>query len=138
MAKYNHIIDPSYFDDAIAQFAFTYDWYHITGMEVDELGNQKNTFTKIQIEGSLQPKVNRRQMKKDGMVETRPYDFYCKSIYRIDTGDFICYNNDWLIVDSVEPYDEYGVRHVTLESANMSMYKDLLEAQKCISGEIIP
>lgn len=136
--EYNHIIDPSYFDDCIEQFSFNYDWYHITGLNVDDLGNQKNTFTKFIIKGSLQPRGNRRQMKKEGMVEVRSYDFYCKSIYRIDTGDFICYNNDWLIVDSVEPYDEYGVRHVTLESANMAIYKDLLEAQKCLSGEIIP
>lgn len=136
--SYNHIIDPSYFDDCIEQFSFDYTWYHITGLDVDDLGNQKNTFLKLTVKGSLQPKGNRRQMKKEGMIEVRSYDFYCKSIYRIDTGDFICYNNDWLIVDSVEPYDEYGVRHVTLESANMAMYKDLLEAEKCLTGEIIP
>lgn len=138
MAKYNHIIDPSYFDDCIEQFSFTYDWYHITGLEVDDLGNQKNTFTKMDIVGSLQPQANNRQSKKEGMVETRNYNFYCKSIYRIDSGDFICYNNDWLICTSVEPYDEYGVRKVSLESANPTMYRDLMEAEKCLTGEIIP
>lgn len=138
MAKYNHIVSPSYFDDCIAQFEFTYEWYHITGMDVDDLGNQKNTFTKFDIKGSIQPQTTRRQQKKEGMIETREYEFYCKSIYRIDCGDFINYNNDWLIVTSVNPYDEYGVRKVSLESANPSMYRDLEEAKKCLTGEIIP
>lgn len=134
----NHVIDPSYFDDCIEQFSFDYTWYHITGLDVDDLGNQKNTFTKLIIKGSMQPQGNKRTLKKDGMVEVRNYEFYCKSIYRIDSGDFIDYNNDWLIVTDVEPYDEYGVRKVRLESANPAMYRDLQEAEKCLTGEIIP
>lgn len=134
----NHVIDPSYFDDCIEQFSFDYTWYHITGLDVDDLGNQKNTFTKLIIKGSMQPQGNKRTLKKDGMVEVRSYEFYCKSIYRIDSGDFIDYNNDWLIVTDVEPYDEYGVRKVRLESANPAMYRDLQEAEKCLTGEIIP
>lgn len=132
-----HIISPSYFDDVIEQFSFDYDWYHITGQMIDELGNQKNIFTKLPLRGSLQPGRQSRSMSKEGNTETRPYDFYCKSIYRIDTGDFIKYHNDWLIVTGIEPYDEYGVRRASLESANPAMYKDLLEAIKALTGEVI-
>lgn len=133
----NHVIDPSYFDDVIAEFSFSYDWYHCTGMDVDDYGNQKNTFTKLSLVGSLQPHGKRRTPNKEGMVEVSTYDFYCKSIYRIDNGDFIKYQNDWLIVVSVEPYDEYGVRMVSLESANPAQHRDLLEAQKALTGEKI-
>lgn len=133
----NHLIDTSYFDDAIEEFSFDYDWYHVSGQVVDDYGNQKNTFIKLPLRGSLQPKTRTRQMNKEGMTETREYDFYCKSIYRIDSGDFINYQNDWLIVTSVSPYDEYGVREVHLESANPAMYRDLQEAIKALSGETI-
>lgn len=135
--KYNHLIDPSYFDDAIEEFSFDYDWYHIVGMEIDELGNQKHSFEKMTLRGSLQPGSTRRRMDKEGMVETKPYEFYCKSIYRISSGDFIKFNEEWLIVTSVQMYDEYGVRHVSLESADMALYQDLLEAEKALNGEII-
>lgn len=136
--KNNHIIDPSYFDDAIEQFAFDYVWMHCKGLEVDELGNQKNTYEQLPLRGSLQPRNYQRSMNKEGNTESRPFDFYCKSIYRIDVNDFIVYQNIYLMVDSVEPYDEYGVRHVTLESVDIAQYRDLQDAVKCLTGEVIP
>lgn len=135
--NYNHIINPSYFDDIIEEFSFEYDWYVITDIVVDELGYQKNKYTLAKIKGSLQPQGMRRNYNKEGNTTTNGYDFYCKSIYRINIGDFINYNEDYLIVVSVSPYDEYGVRKCTLESANMSQYQDLLEFKKALTGEII-
>lgn len=134
----NHVIDPSYFDEAIAEFAFNYDWYHVSGQYVDSLGYQKNTFTHLTISGSLQPQRRSVRYNKEGNIESTPYSFYCKSTYRIDTGDFLHYNNNWLIVISVEPLDEYGVRTCTLESATPAQYRDLQEGIKALTGEIIP
>lgn len=133
-----HVIDPSYFDDAIAQFAVEYDWWHVTGQVVDDYGYQKNTFSKLPLIGSLQPQSYRRIPNKEGVTEIKPYDFYCKSIYRIEVGDFINYKNEWLIVTAIYPYDEYGVRKADLQSVNMASYKDLTEAVKAQTGEIIP
>lgn len=134
----NHVINPNYFDDAVEEFSFDYVWWHVTGQIVDEYGNQKNTFTRLPLRGSLQPHSYSRSLNKEGMTEVRTYSFYCKSIYRIDSGDFINYQNDWLIVKGVEPYDEYGVRTVELESANPAMYRDLMEAIKALTGEYVP
>lgn len=134
----NHIIDPSYFDDAIEAFSFNYEWWHINNMIVDDYGNQKNQFTKLTIVGSLQPQGYNKQFNKEANVETRPYNFYCKSIYRIVIGDFIRYNNLWLIVTSVTPLDEYGVRSCSLETTQISQYQDLMEAIKALTGEVIP
>lgn len=136
--KNNHIIDPSYFDDVIEQFAFDYVWLHNKGLEVDELGNQKNTYEELQIRGSLQPQNYRREMNKEGNTESRPYQFYCKSIYRIDVNDVIVYKNTYLMVNAVAPYDEYGVRRVDLESIDIAQYRDLQDAIKCLTGEVIP
>lgn len=127
----------NYFDDAIDAFAYSYDWYSVTDQIVDEYGNQKNQFTRLTIVGSMQPQGIRVHRTKEVVNESRDYKFYCKSTYRINIGDFINYNNDWLIVNSVETYDEYGVRSCSLSSVNPSMYKDLLEAIKALSGEII-
>lgn len=134
---YNHIIPTDYFDDCIEEFTFYYDWYHVSGMITDDYGNQKNQFTKMTIKGSIQP--NTHQIKRDtqGNIISMSYDFYCKSIYRIGINDFIFYNNDWLICNSVSPYDEYGVRKVSLESANVAQYSDMLEAVKALTGEVI-
>lgn len=133
----NPIIDKTYFDDVNEEFGDDYVWYVNTGMVVDDLGNQKNTFTKTIIKCSLQPKGNRIQRTQGGVnVETRNYELYCKSIYRINVNDFIYDNNDWLIVNSVQPCDKYGVRQASLSSANPAMYKDLLESVKALNGEV--
>lgn len=131
------MVDKTYgwFDEAIDQFAFVYDWYHITGMVTDDLGNQKNSYTKLRIEASIQPRSNRIQRGKEINVETREYELYCKARFQIDTGDFINYNNDWLIVNSVQPLNEYGVRQVSLTSANPAMYRDMLKAVELQTGE---
>lgn len=134
----NHIIDPSYFDDAIEAFSFNYEWWHINNMVVDDYGNQKSEFEKLTIIGSLQPQTYRRELNKEANVETKQYNFYCKSIYRIGVGDFIHYDNNWLIVRGVTPLDEYGVRSAELESTTISQYQDLTEAVKALTGEFIP
>ena len=136
--KYNHLVDPSYFDDAIEQFEFDYVWLHCKGLEVDELGNQKNTYEQLPLRGSLQPQGYKRENNKEGNTETRPFMFYCKSIYRIDVGDIVIYNNIYLMVDGINLYDEYGVRSCSLESIDIAQYRDLQEAVKCLTGEVIP
>lgn len=137
MINYNHIINTSFFDDVIEEFSFEYEWYALKDVIVDELGYQKNQYTLAKIKGSLQPQGTRRSYNKEGNNTSNSYEFYCKSIYRINIGDFINYNEDWLIVVSVNPYDEYGVRKCSLESVNMAQYQDLLEFKKALTGELI-
>lgn len=136
MANYtNHVVDPTFFYDAIEQFAFDYDIYVVESEDIDDDGNQVHTYSKKTIRGSLQTQgLNRRQSKRGNTDEIR-YDFYCKSLYRIDVGDFINYKNLWLYCESVHEYDEYGVRSCSLISVKLTAYKDLKEYVKYINGE---
>ena len=138
MANYkNHLIDPSYFYDAIEEFAFDYDIYVKTGEVQDEYFRAKMTFEKKTIRGSLQTQRLSLNQTKTGNTQTNEYNFYCKSLYRIDIGDFIFYKGQWLHVDSIHEYDEWGVREAHLTMVQLSSYKDLEEYVKYIEGQEI-
>ena len=138
MANYkNHLIDPSYFYDAIEEFAFDYDIYVKTGETQDDYFRTKMTFEKQTIRGSLQTQGLSLNQSKAGNTQTNEYNFYCKSLYRINIGDFIFYKGQWLHVDSVHEYDEWGVREAHLTMVQLSSYKDLEEYVKYLEGELI-
>lgn len=133
----NHVIDPTYFYDCIEEFAFNYDCYIVKNINVDDYGRKITNFEKTQIRGSLQSQGNILRQSKDGNTQEMKYDFYCKSLYRINIGDFIHYKNRWLHVDAVYDFDEYGVRHCSLQMVQLTNYRDLLEYIKYIEGEEI-
>lgn len=138
MAKYkNHLIDPHFFYDAIEEFAFDYDIYVQVDETTDEYYRKKYIFEKRTIRGSLQTQGLSLNLSKDGNTMTNEYDFYCKSLYRINIGDFIFYKNTWLHCNSVHEYDEWGVREAHLTMVQLSAYKDLEEYVKYINGEKI-
>lgn len=135
MANYqNHVIDPTFFYDAIEQFAFDYDIYIVADEDFDDYGNKITQFSKETIRGSLQSQGLRIIRSKEGNRQEMRYEFYCKSLYRINIGDFIHYKNKWLYVDSTHDYDEYGVRSATLKMVQLSSYKDLQEYVKYLQG----
>lgn len=133
----NHIIDPTFFYDAIEQFAFNYDWFVVKEKDLDEYGRYTTTFDKKFIRGSLQSQGKRLHQSKSGNTEEMTYDFYCKSLYRISIGDFIKYKNRFLHVESVNDYDEWGVRSCTLKMVQLSDYKDLEEYVKYLNGDML-
>lgn len=138
MSNYqNHLVDPTYFFDAIEEFAFDYDMYVEKGKEVDERGRIKKSFMKTTIRGSLQSQGTTINRSKQGNYEEMQYNFYCKSLYRINIGDFIFYKNRWLIVNSVQDYDEWGCRSASLSMVNLNNYKDFMEWLKYQEGEVI-
>lgn len=138
MANYrNHLIDPSYFYDAIEQFAFDYDIFILTAETTDEFYRKKYSYEKKTIRGSLQTQGLSLSQSKTGSIQTNEYNFYCKSLYRISIGDFIFYKGQWLHVDSVHEYDEWGVREAHLTMVQLSSYRDLEEYVKYINGDII-
>lgn len=130
----NHVVDPTYFYEAIEWFAFDYDWYPIVSSNLDDLGRRINTFKKTTIRGSLQPRESTLNLSTSGNTESLKYDFYCKSLYRIDKGDFIFYKNRWLHVDGVHDYDEWGVREATLTMVNLNDYHDFQEYLAYLNG----
>lgn len=133
----NHVIDPTYFYDAIAQFAFNFDWYPQTGVSINSLGNQTYTYDHKLISGSLQSQGTSLNQSVDLNTENMQYRFYCKSLYRISIGDFMKYKERYLRVISVRDYDEWGVRSATLQMVNLVNYKDFEEYLKYLEGEII-
>lgn len=133
----NHVIDPSYFDDAIAQFAFQYDWYPIKGTAIDYLGKRTFTYEHKSIVGSLQSQGTSINQSVDLNTEQMNYRFFCKSLYRISIGDFIAYKDRWLRVQSVRDFDEWGVRSATLQMVNLNNYKDFQEYLKYLEGDRI-
>ena len=88
------------------------------------------------INGSLQPQTGSIDFKSTGNTHNLKYKFYCKSLYRIDLGDFIYYKNRYLLVDEKQDYDEWGVREVSLTMVNLSDYKDFEAYIKYLNGEI--
>lgn len=133
----NHVVDPTYFYDAIEWFAFDYDWYPIDSSELDDLGRRVNTFKKTRIRGSLQPQGSSLQFSTTGNTEALKYEFYCRSMYRINIGDFIFYKNRWLHVDGVHDYDEWGVRQATLTMINLNDYHDFKEYLAYLNGAML-
>lgn len=131
----NHVIDPTYFYDAIEEFSFNYDIYINIGKTINERGMYVNEYSKEMIRGSLQSGGTRLQQSKSGTTMTMSYSFYCKSLYRINIGDIIEYKDKYLLVDSIHDYDEYGVRSCELSMIQLTAYADLAAYIKYLRGE---
>lgn len=131
----NHLIDPTFFFDAIDEFSFDYNIYVVNKHdEPDENGNTVLTYDKRIIRGSLQINSKNESMSKTGTTVSSTYMFYCKSKYRIDIGDIIEYNNDFLRCNAVHPYDEFGVREASLTMIQLSAYRDFADYIKYLRG----
>lgn len=131
----NHVIDPTYFYDCIEEFSFDYNIYVVEKKEIDASGNVKRTYSKNLIRGSLQSQGVELRQSKDGNTKEMRYNFYCKSLYRIDIGDIIEYKNRYLRVESVKDFDEYGVRECSLLMVQLTKYRDLADYIKYLQGE---
>ena len=131
----NHAIDPTYFYDCIEEFSFDYNIYVVEKKEIDASGNVKRTYSKNVIRGSLQSQGVELRQSKDGNTKEMRYNFYCKSLYRIDIGDIIEYKNRYLRVESVKDFDEYGVRECSLLMVQLTQYRDLADYIKYLQGE---
>lgn len=133
----NHVIDPTYFYDAIEEFSFNYTLYVVTGKTINAAGKTVTTYTTKTVRGSLQSKGKHLSQSIEGNTVTIDYDFYCKSLYRIDIGDIMVYKNNYLMVDSVQDYDEYGVRSCTLQQIQLTAYRDLADYIAYLEGRKI-
>ena len=131
----NHVIDPTYFYDCVEEFSFDYNIYVVEKKEIDASGNVKRTYSKNVIRGSLQSQGVELRQSKDGNTKEMRYNFYCKSLYRIDIGDIIEYKNRYLRVESVKDFDEYGVRECSLLMVQLTKYRDLADYIKYLQGE---
>lgn len=130
----NHVIDPTFFYDAINEFSFDYDIYIVSKSGVNEYGNPIVTYTKNSISGSLQIQTKREKQSKDGNTDDVQYMFYCKSLYQINIGDIIKYKADYLRVNDILPYDEYGVRQASLTMIQLTAYRDFADYIKYLEG----
>lgn len=135
MIYQNHSIDPTYFWDAIEEFSFDYKIYVVGDMDLDDYGNRKINYKETTIRGSLQSNSKKLIQSKSGNTNNLEYDFYCKSLYRIDIGDIIEYNHNYLRVTSVHDYDEYGVREAHLIMISLSAYRDFADYLDYINGK---
>lgn len=133
----NHVIDPTYFYDAIEEFAFNYVLYHKTNETKDENFNIVSTYEETIIRGSLQTQGSNIKRSKKGNTNTKDYNFYCKSLYRIHIDDIIEYKNNYYIVNEVKDYDEWGVRSASLSIITLTEYRDFAEYLKYQQGEIL-
>lgn len=132
----NHVIDPTFFFDAIDEFSFEYPFYVVSKEDdVDEYGNAKLKYQASTISGSLQIQTNRESQSKEGNTFEVEYMFYCKSLYRINVGDIIEYNGNFLRCNGIHPYDEYGCREASLKMIQLSAYRDFADFIKYIRGE---
>lgn len=135
MIYQNHVIDPTFFYDAIEEFAFNYIIHVVTDENtIDEYGKTHVTYKKQTIRGSLQDDGVTEVKSKTGNTRVEKYRFYCKSLYRINIGDIIEYKNKYLRVNFVHEYDEYGVREVALQSIKLTAYRDFADYIKYLKG----
>lgn len=133
--SFNHVNDPSYFYDAIEEFAFNYDIYVVVDKsEIDDYGCIKTEYSKQTIRGSLQSQGTQIVRSKEGNTQERRYNFYCKSLYRINIGDFISYQGNYLLVDNIHDYDEWGVRQASCKMIQLTSYRDLADYIAYIEG----
>lgn len=132
----NHVIDPTFFYQAIEIFSFNYHFYRLSKQEINENYEQHATYEHFIIKGSLQSQGSKIIQRKEGNIIEDRTNFYCKSLYQIEKGDLIHYKHKLYRVDDVtEDYDEYGVRACKLVMVQLSTYEDLEEYIKTIEGE---
>lgn len=131
----NHLVDPTFFYDAIEEFSFNYTIYVVTAQTLDDAGNTVPTYTTKTIRGSLQSQGVRLSQSFTGNKAEQKYRFYCKSLYRIDIGDILTYKGRYMRVDEVQDYDEYGVREASLTVIDLAQYRDLAAYIKYITGQ---
>lgn len=131
----NHVIDPTFFYDVIEEFSFDYTAFIIVRKELDDSGRDTITFGTQTIRGSLQSKGSSLHQSYDGNTTSMTYMFYCKSIYRLNIGDVIVYKGQYLMVESVQDYDEYGCRECSLTMIHLQTYRDLAAYVKYLEGE---
>ena len=137
MIYQNHLVDPTYFYDAIEEFSFNFTIYTVTNKTIDDYGNVKYTYDNAIIRGSLQSDGTRLVQSQEGNTTVVKYRFYCKSLYRINIGDIIKYKNKYLRVDFVQDYDEYGVRNCELTMIQLTAYRDLRDYIRYLNGEVL-
>ena len=137
MIYQNHLVDPTYFYDAIEEFSFSFTIYTVTNKTIDDYGNVKYTYDNAIIRGSLQSDGTRLVQSQEGNTTVVKYRFYCKSLYRINIGDIIEYKNKYLRVDFVQDYDEYGVRNCELTMIQLTAYRDLRDYIRYLNGEVL-
>ncbi len=133
----HHVIDPTFFLDAISMYGTNYDAYLVSGVEMNEYGMQKSKFEKVEVFGSLQTQGTRLIQKTSGNVVSNQFKFYCSSLYRLRIGDFIVHGANLLHVIDMQPYDEYGVRECTLEMTQLNEHQDLHEFIRFLNGDEI-
>lgn len=131
----NHVVDPTFFYDVIEEFAFDYKIFIVNKSdEPDDYGNTKLSYHEEDIRGSLQIQEKRLSQSKSGNTHSVEYMFYCKSLYRIDIGDIIEYEGNYLYCDRTHPYDEYGVREAHLTMIQLANYRDFADYLKYKRG----
>lgn len=135
MQYQNHVVDPTFFYDAIEEFAFDFVMYQLSSKTADEYGRRVGSYTQQTIRGSLQSQGTQLLQSKDGNTREMIYEFYCKSLYRINIGDVIVYKNNYLMCISVNDYDEYGVRSAKLKMIKLTAYRDLADYVKYLEGQ---
>lgn len=137
MANYqNHVIDPTFFWDAIQMIGeFEYDVYVFVEHDKDEDYKVTKTYNKTTIKGSLQSQGNKVIKEVTGNKTEHIYEFYCRSLYRINNGDFIEYKGKLLLVYETHDFDEYGVRWAALKEVNLYEYQDLQDYMAYLEGE---
>lgn len=133
----NHVIDPTFFYDAIDEFSFDYNLYVNTSVTVNNLGKRILQYELKIIKGSLQSQGKSIDRNITGNTITHEYKFYCKSLYRIDIDNILEYKNNYYIVTSIQDYDEFGVREATLNEIQLTSYRDLKDYIKYLQGEKI-
>ena len=131
----NHVIDPTYFYDAIEEFAFNYTiYYKCKGDTLDDYGRAIPNYKKDVIRGSFQTKGNDIDRKFEGNTQSETVDFYCKSLYRIHINDIVERYGNYYIVNSIHNYDEWGVREATLTDMTMQERREFDEWLKFQTG----
>lgn len=134
MIYQNHVIDPTYFYDAIEEFSFNFVIYIVTGKTLNEDGKYTYNYDKQIIRGSLQSQGKSLEQSKEGNTDEVRYNFYCKSLYRIDIGDIIEYKGKYLRCESIRDYDEYGCRSAELRMVQLTACRDLAAYIKYLTG----
>ena len=130
----NHVIDPTFFFDAIEEFSFNYQICHMIKKYVDDEGYERREYQSEVIRGSLQSHGNALNESRAGSTTDMKYSFYCTSLYRINIGDVILYKHNCLMVDSIHDYDEFGCRSCSLTMIQLQAYRDLAEYVNYLEG----
>ena len=117
--------------DLIDHFSKEYPCFFIKNVIINDIGKEQKIYERTVIFGSLQTDGGKK-FKTDGeKISEEAYTLYTKDLVKLNKDDYVLFNNNnLLVVNDIERWDEYGVRIYSLTRVGLEERRLIDELSK--------